>query len=200
YLFLLLHPLLLAANNLPSARVAWQTLSPFTESWPVWSGWLGLLLLMGGLVTTFIRSIRYGTWRWLHALLGLGVLTGLVHLILLGIDEPVLPILAAAAAILGWRLIRGDLGLAARPYVVTSARPLAARSVEVVLRPLGDPAMVTPGQFVLAEFGNGARYRGCGEFHPFTVSTIANQDELHLAIKALGDCPTRMLALEPGVA
>ncbi|UYO50020.1 ferric reductase-like transmembrane domain-containing protein [Rhodopseudomonas palustris] len=200
YLFLLLHPLLLAANNLPSARVAWQTLSPFTESWPVWSGWLGLLLLMGGLVTTFIRSIRYGTWRWLHALLGLGVLTGLVHLILLGIDEPVLPILAVAAAILGWRLIRGDLGLAARPYVVMSARPLVARSVEVVLRPLGDPAMVTPGQFVLAEFGNGARYRGCGEFHPFTVSTIANRDELHLAIKALGDCTTRMLAIEPGVA
>lgn len=58
YLFLLLHPLLLAANNLSSPRVAWQTLSPFTESWPVWSGWLGLLLLMGGLVTTFIRRDR----------------------------------------------------------------------------------------------------------------------------------------------
>lgn len=200
YVLLLLHPLLLAANNLPSARVAWQTLSPVTESWQVWSGWLGLLLLMGGLVTTFIRSIRYGTWRWLHALLGVGVLTGLVHLMLLGIDEPVLPILAVAGAILGWRLLRGDLGLGARPYVVTAVRPLAARSVEVVLRPLGDPALVAAGQFVLVEFGNGHRYRGCGEFHPFTVSTIARQHELHLAIKALGDCTTRMLAIEPGVA
>ncbi|MGX7742256.1 ferric reductase-like transmembrane domain-containing protein [Rhodopseudomonas parapalustris] len=200
YVLLLLHPLLLAANNLPSGRIAWQTLSPFTESWPVWSGWLGLLLLMAGLVTTFIRRIRYGTWRWLHALLGIGVLVGLLHLILLGIDEPVLPILAVAAAILGWRLLRGDLGLAARPYVVTSARALAERSVEVALRPLAEPAMVSPGQFVLVAFGNGRSYRGCGEFHPFTVSAIRAADELHLAIKALGDCTSRMLAIEAGVA
>ncbi|NEW88915.1 oxidoreductase [Rhodopseudomonas sp. WA056] len=201
YVLLLLHPLALAANNWSSSpKVAWQTLSPSTESWQVWSGWLGLLLLMVGLATTFVRHIRYGTWRWLHALLGLGVLIGLVHLILLGIDEPVVPILAVAGAILGWRLIRGDLGLGARPYLVTSARPLAERSVEIALRPLGEPAIVFPGQFVLVEFGDGRRYRGCGEFHPFTVSAIRAGNELHLAIKALGDCTSKMLAIEAGVA
>jgi len=201
YVLLLLHPVALAAGNLSaSPKVAWQTLSPSTESWPVWSGWLGLLLLMAGLATTFSSRIRYGTWRWLHALLGIGVVVGLVHLILLGIDEPVLPILAVAAGILGWRLLRGDLGLAARPYVVAANRALAARAVEIALRPLGDPATVATGQFVLVAFGDGPGYRGCGEFHPFTVSALRGDGELHIAVKALGDCTSRMLALQPDVA
>ena len=50
---------------------------------------------------------------------------------------------------------------------------LTAHAVELVLRPLGEPCPVGAGQFVLAAFGNGPRYHGCGEFHPFTVSTIA---------------------------
>jgi predicted ferric reductase len=201
YVFLLLHPLALAANNLSaSPRIAWQTLSPFAESWQVWSGWLGLLLLMVGLVTTFTPAIRYGAWRWLHALLGIGVVIGLVHLILLGIDEPVLPILAVAAAILGWRLLRGDLGLGARPYVVAAARKLTERSVEIVLRPLADPVTLNTGQFALVAFRDGPVYRGCGEFHPFTISAIDDDGALHLAVKALGDCTRRMLTIEPGVA
>ncbi|ABD08984.1 Oxidoreductase FAD/NAD(P)-binding [Rhodopseudomonas palustris HaA2] len=201
YVALLLHPLALAAGNLAaSPRLAWQTLSPATESWQVWSGWLGLLLLMVGLATTFTPSIRYGLWRWLHALLGIGVVIGLVHLILLGIDEPVLPILAAAAGILGWRLLRGDLGLAARPYIVAAVRKLTPQSVEIELRPLADPVTVTAGQFVLVAFGNGPLYRGCGEFHPFTISAIDRDGALRLAVKALGDCTRRMLSIEPGVA
>jgi predicted ferric reductase len=201
YVLLLLHPLALAANNLSSSpKVAWQTLSPGTESWPVWAGWLSLLLLMAGLATAFDHRIRYGTWRWLHAILGIGVVLGLLHLILLGIEEPVLPILAVAAALLGWRFVRGDLGLAARPYVVATARRLAERSVEIVIRPLGEPTAVTAGQFVLVAFDDGPTYRGCGEFHPFTLSAIAPGGELHLAIKALGDCTTQMLEIEPGVA
>jgi predicted ferric reductase len=201
YVFLLLHPLLLAANNLQaSRRLAWQTLSPAEESWPVWIGWLGLVLLMVGLAMTFTRSVRYGAWRWLHALLGIGVVVGLVHLILLGIDEPVLPILSVAAVLLGWRLLRGDLGLGARPYVVAAARKLTERSVEIVLRPLADPITLTAGQFVLVAFTNGPSYRACGEFHPFTVSSINADDTLHLAVRALGDCTRQMQSIEPGVA
>jgi len=201
YVLLLLHPLALAANNWPASRnLAWQTLSPVTESWPVWSGWLGLLLLMVGLATTFVPSIRYGVWRWLHALLGIGVVVGLVHLILLGIDEPVLPVLAVAAVILGWRLLRGDLGLAARPYVVAAVRKLTGQAVEIELRPLADPLTVTSGQFVLVAFTDGPAYRGCGEFHPFTISAIDRDGALRLAVKALGDCTRRMQAIQPGVA
>jgi predicted ferric reductase len=201
YVLLLLHPLALAANNWQaSPLLAWQTLSPVEESWPVWMGWLGLVLLMVGLAMTFTRAIRYGAWRWLHATLGIGVVVGLVHLILLGIDEPILPILTVAAALLGWRLLRGDLGLGARPYVVSTARKLTERSVEIVLRPLADPVMLKTGQFVLVAFRNGPTYRSCGEFHPFTVSSINDDGTLQLAVRALGDCTQQMQSIEPGVA
>ena len=50
YVLLLVHPLALAANGLStSPAFAWETLSAFDEGWPVWSGWLGLLVLMLGL-------------------------------------------------------------------------------------------------------------------------------------------------------
>ena len=201
YVLLLVHPLALAANGLSeSPAFAWQSLSPFSEGWPVWSGWIGLLLLMLGLGITFTRSLRYGLWRWLHAALAAGVLLGLAHLVLLGIDEPVLPIIAVASVILAWRAVRGDWGLAARPYVVAAAQRVAGGTVEIALRPLADPLDVTVGQFVMVAFFAGPTYRGCGEFHPFTVSSIDRGNMLRVGVRALGDCTRRMQSMEAGVA
>lgn len=84
---LLLHLLALAAAGwAESPELAWQVISPFSENWPVWLGWSGLICLMLGLVTTFMRHLAYGIWRWLHGLLGLGVLVGFVHVLQLGIS------------------------------------------------------------------------------------------------------------------
>ncbi|MFZ1546581.1 MAG: ferric reductase-like transmembrane domain-containing protein, partial [Candidatus Nitrotoga sp.] len=89
YVLLLAHPLMLAADVWPNSRLlAWQTLSPFSQGWPIWAGWLSLMFLMLGLAATFIMRIPYQIWRWLHFGLGVGVLFGLVHLVLLGISEP----------------------------------------------------------------------------------------------------------------
>ena len=201
YVLLLIHPLALAANGLAtSPDFAWQTLSVFDGDWPVWTGWLGLLVLMIGLAAAFSKKLSYGLWRWLHAGLALGVLLGLIHLVLLGIDEPVLPIIAVVALIVGWRALRGDLGLAARPYIVAEVQPLTEQSVEIALRPLGHPLAVAPGQFLLVAFHDGPNYRSCGEFHPFTVSSVERGDVLRIAVKALGDCTRQMLTMPRGVA
>lgn len=199
YVLLLAHPLLLAANALPNDReLAWQTLSPFSQGRPVWLGWLSLLTLMIGLATTFDRRISYGRWRWLHISLGIGVVLGLLHLLLLGIDEPVLPLLGLAILFLGWRILREDRGWAAHPYIVQHVNPVAQNMVEVSLRPLGDGLAVRPGQFILVAFLDGPAFRGCGEFHPFTVSGSAVKDEIRLGIKALGDCTRHLQSIEPG--
>lgn len=200
YCLLLAHPLALAADawlNLPA--LAWQVLSPFSHSWPVWAGWLSLVLLMLGLVTTFSSRLPYRAWRWLHMLLGVGVLFGLWHIALLGIEESVLPVLVPSAAFLVWRVLRDDFGFAARPYSVQSVRTVAAGMVEIVLQPMATPIAVAPGQFVLVAFLNGPAFRGCGEFHPFTVSAIDAAQQISVGVKALGDCTRHIQSIEPGV-
>ncbi len=127
---------------------------------------------MPGLAVTFERRISYETWRWLHAGLGIGVLLGLVHLLLRGIDEPVLPILALAILLLGWRAIRGNLGLAARPYIVKSVTPVAKGIIEISLKPLAEAISVRAGQFILVAFFAEPKFRGCRESHPFTINSI----------------------------
>ena len=200
YVFLLAHPLLLAGDAWPNNRqLAWQILSPFDQGWPVWLGWLSMLLLMAGLAVTFERRIPYQTWRWLHVGLGLAVLFGLLHLVLLGIDEPVWPIFGLAAFFLGWRIVREDFGLAARPYIVQSATVVAKDMVEISLKPLAEAVSVMPSQFVLVAFFSGPTCRGCGEFHPFTVSALGASGEIRIGVKALGDCTQKIQSIEPGV-
>ncbi len=200
YVALLAHPLLLAAASLPkSPREAWLLLSPFSESWPVWTGWLSLILLMAGLGVTFATRLRYLIRRPIHAALGLAVSIGLVHLLLLGIDEPVAPILLASFALLAWRLLREDWGVGASPYVVRSVARVSPNAVEVSLAPLRDPIAAEPGQFALVAFQSGRRFKGCREFHPFTVSSNDGAAGFRIAVKALGDCTRRIQSIEPGV-
>jgi len=157
------------------------------------------VLLMLGLATTFSRRLPYRAWRWLHMLLGVGVLVGLLHIALLGIEESVLPMLLSAAAFLVWRVLRDDFGLAARPYSVQSVQPVATGMVEIALHPLAAPIAVAPGQFVLVAFFDGPNFRGCGEFHPFTVSAIDAAQRISVGVKALGDCTRHIQSIEPGV-
>lgn len=201
YFFLLCHPLALAmAGWSESPGTAWQMLSPWGQSWPVWFGWASLLLLMTGLMTTLGMRLPYRRWRTLHYLLGLGVLSGLTHIYALFSEVgPPLALIALAAVALGWRLIASDLGVAAYPYRVSKVVPRTAQMIEVTLEPRATTLRVSPGQFVLAAFGDGLHYRGCDEFHPFTVSGIGADGTLNVSVKALGTCTRRIQALEPGV-
>ncbi len=200
YFALLVHPIMLASASLPQApKEAWAVLSPLSESWPVWTGWLSLLLLMTGLSTAFIGWFSYRIRRLAHVAVGIAVPIGLIHLYLLGIDEPVAPILLASSALLIWRFVRQDWGVGAHPYVVRSVARASANAVEVSLAPLGDPVKMQPGQFALVAFHSGPGFRGCREFHPFSVTSIDEENAFRIAVKALGDCTRRIESIKPGV-
>jgi predicted ferric reductase len=146
--------------------------------------------------------LSYSRWRWLHATLGFGVLLGFAHVLSLGIDAGAILAMLAGLLLLLWRLIRVDVGLAAKPFVVRSATRLPGDIVEVRLAPLAQALSAQPGQYVLVAFFSGPRYRGCGEYHPFTVSAIGGKEtggEFRIDVKALGDCTRRMQTLEAGV-
>jgi predicted ferric reductase len=201
YLLLLAHPLALAADAWrESPHLAWQLLSPASQAWPVWLGWISLLFLMSGLAASFWSKASYRTWRWLHGLLSVGVLFGMLHLVLLGISEAVLAAVLLALLLLAWRVIRVDLGVAARPFVVQSVQRVADAVVEVALRPLSTPLASTAGQFVLVAFFDGATFRGCREYHPFTVSSIQADGQISIGVKSLGDCTQLIQSVDVGVA
>lgn len=201
YIVVLIHPLALAIDawgEQPS--LAWSVLSPSEQRWPGWLGWASLLCMMGGMAAALAPRISYSTWRWLHGFLAAAVVLGMGHLLLLGLDYLLLWTPLLAIGFIGWRVVRSDCGVAAKPYVVSQVLRPANDIVEAVLKPLSHSIGACPGQFVLAAFHDGPHFRGCGEFHPFTISALGSKGELSLGIKALGDCTQHLQSVESGVS
>lgn len=200
YTLLLCHPLSLAINSWTvSPQLAWQSLEPWAQPWQVGLGWVSLLLLMFGLSSTFVVSLPYRRWRWMHLFLGFGVLLGLVHGYLIASGILILLLIIMTILGLGWRFIASDFGVAASPYLVTQVTRQTSGLIEVKLVPRATTLHVSPGQFVLSAFGKGPHFQGCGEYHPFTVSSIERDGSLKLSIKALGPCSNHLQELEVGV-
>ena len=202
YIAVLFHVISMAVPYWPGDLVhAWKAVKATAQDWGGILGWVALLALMVGLAGTFAMRLRYSLWRQLHMMLALAVVVGFVHIFAIR-DLSVGFFLAIVPAMLaiGWRMLRVDLGKSARPYEVSSVAYPAQDIVEVILRPLARPIPVSPGQFVMGAFFEGPRYRGCGEFHPFTVSNINDDGTIALTIKAIGDCTRHIQTLEAGVA
>lgn len=201
YLLLLSHPLTLAADAWSESPArAWALLAPWQEGWAIWLGWGGLLGLMVGLAGAMAPRLAYRFWRRLHWLLALAVALGLAHLLVLGLDAFLLWVPLLALLLLAWRVLGADRGWSALPYVVEAVQRMGDDGIEARLRPLTRGLAARPGQFVLVAFFRGPHFRGCAEFHPFTLSDVAADGRITLGIRALGDCTRHLQALEPGVA
>lgn len=200
YLALLLHPLALAADSWEeSPQQAWSALDPLQQGWPGWLGWAALLGLMVGVGVSLARRLPYDIWRASHWLLGLAVMLAVAHLAALGHTHPLLGLPILALAFMLWQALRGG-GLNARPFIVDHVAHPAADSVDVRIKPLTLPIEADTGQFVLAAFGAGPDFKGCGEFHPYPLTGVRLDGQISLGIKALGSCTRQLQALNTGVA
>jgi predicted ferric reductase len=198
---LLAHPIVLATAILPNTARALSLLSPIRWFPANALGWAALLGLTVGLAAALFWRLRYITWRRFHYCLSLAVLLGIAHVFAYrGLEASVLLAALPGILALGWRMLRTDRGFGARPYEVESSAHIASKTIEIALRPLATPLAVGPGQFVMVAFFEGPDYQGCGEFHPYTVCDSRANGRLVLAIKALGDCTTRIQSLRKGVA
>lgn len=201
YVLLLSHPIALAAAAAThDVGSAWLAISPSQSSPANAIGWIALLGLVAGLATTFMWRLNYGLWRRLHMTLAVAVLLAIAHVFAYrGVEVGSIVLAVPAVLALGWRILRADRGATARPYEVSAVTRLPS-ATEIVVRPLAAPLTIAPGQFVMAAFFEGATFRGCGEFHPYTVTDTRDDGTLVLAIKSLGDCTQHIQSMESGVA
>lgn len=199
YGFMLLHPLLLAQQG------GWMAID--LDGKDLWFrlGWTGLLIVMVGLVCTFIlKTGGYAIWRRLHGFLVLGFLAAAAHAASYQGDWPLvgrvvfnlLLGVGIAAPLLRYWLI--DRGGASTLYRVEAVGRPAREVIDMRLSPVGEALLVQPGQFVFARFAAGGVYPGCGHFHPFTASRLMEGGVLRLSIKASGPCSRDMQKIEPG--
>jgi|CXWL01.1.fsa_nt_gi predicted ferric reductase len=202
YGLLLTHPLLLASSYFEvDLDTVWEYLSPFNPDILNRMGWIGLAGFMLGLAATFSLRLPYSWWRRLHMLLVVAMLIGLGHIgIAGGFSVSLMIVLLITVVAMSWRLVRSDYGAGSFPYEVSAVSHPSEHITEVALRPLAKPIRIAHGQFVNTAFFEGPLFQGCGEFHPYTVSKVAEDGSLSLSVKALGDCTQHIQALEPGVA
>lgn len=154
---------------------------------------------MVGVGVSLARRLPYDIWRASHWLLGLAVMLAVAHLAALGHTHPLLGLPILALAFMLWQALRGG-GLNARPFIMDHVAHPAADSVDVRIKPLTLPIEADTGQFVLAAFGAGPDFKGCGEFHPYPLTGVRLDGQISLGIKALGSCTRQLQALNTGVA
>lgn len=174
----------------------------------LWTG-IAAWLLLGLVVVTAIKrdhlGFRYEAWRLSHGL-GSALLAGLAahHAITLGRygGEPQLAglwlaLLALALATLGWVYLVKPLLQRRAPYRVTAVRPVAQRSWEVEIAPLGPTrADFKAGQFAWVKLDRGPWSL---REHPFTyASAPAELPRMRFLIKEAGDFTNTIGSLEPG--
>lgn len=201
FILVLGHSLLLAFAALPlSPTAAVAVLFPPLSERPIWSGWLALTVMVVFLAPTFHLSahFHYQRWKRLHLLSALALLLALLHALPLTPVNPAIWLLILLAwAAIGWRKLLAPL-LARRDYRVTALSRLAPDVMEISLRPSGPGIAHEAGQFVYLTPQEPSLSAGCGEEHPFTISSAPGAAELMVGVKALGDASRALHELPLG--
>ena len=207
WLLLLAHPPLLALSAAGgSLNAAVQLLIPPANEVATWLGWVALLALMIFLAPSFAFFGRpeYQRWRWLHRLAAIAVVAAVAHAFLLARTIPAaisgfiwLVLSTAAIASVAYRLVVARQVGRLRYIVENVSRP-ANNVVELTLRPLGGNLEFVAGQFVYLTPYDPALAAGCGEEHPFTLTSTPRESCLRVAIKDLGDATHAIQALARG--
>lgn len=201
YVSLLAHPVLLAAG---SGAAATALLTPPGQGLPLQAGWLALALMMAMMLATFWLPLAYARWRAVHLASVPAFALAAWHAWAFAgpaMRASILAMASIAAVALGWRYAMGRAWVRAHPHRVARVGHPGPGLLDLDLEPLGPPLRWTPGQFVFVAFFRGDDWRGCGEFHPYTIAGEAPSATggLRLLIRSLGDCTAHLQTVTPGV-
>ncbi len=205
YLAVLAHPLALAALALDAGgwRAAAAVATPPGEGAAGRAGWLALALLMAMMIATFQVRLAYARWRVVHAVTAPAFVAAVAHAWPFagpGLRAALAAMLAIALGALAWRYALARGWVRAHPYRVARVGHPGPGLLDLELEPIGAPIGWQPGQFVFAAFRDGPGWRGCGEYHPYTIAGRGDGERMRLLIRSLGDCTAHLQTVQVGVA
>lgn len=204
FVLLLLHPLALALSALRSHPAgALGVLWPDPSSPVVFAGWLALLLFIAFFVVTVTPTVPRRVWMRFHRASGLAYAAMIWHLIAgwTGSVGSALALGLVVAGVLGYghRLLAQDTTRVGLHYRIARVHRRGPKVVDLVLDPLGKKLRFEAGQFVYLALRESPTYHACGELHPYTLTGSPDDPQLHLSIKALGQCSRHIQDVSPGV-
>ncbi|MCZ8343097.1 MAG: ferredoxin reductase family protein [Leptospira sp.] len=201
YAFILLHPLILGWEGFfKNQSNAWIQISPWENSSFVGLGWISIVLFMIGLFFTFNVQLPYRLWKYSHVILSVAFLLGIYHVFIVkGFLSVYSLMVFPPILVLFLRLFSFDHKYISIPFIVETLKYSSSEIVEIELKPMKQKLQVSPGQYIFVAFYEGPGFKGCGEFHPFSIIQSLKNGNLMLAVKSLGECTKNILKLQTGV-
>jgi predicted ferric reductase len=202
FVFIIFHPLFLAARFLPvSSQAAWLIFS-FWGNAAYLFGYIAMLIFMGLILMTFLWRLRYERLKSLHSLLSVPLMIGGIHGLLIDSDIKRIPWLAAyfiiliSVSVVAYllRLALVHYGIKAKAYSILAIGHSSKNSIKVTLAPDKKAIEMKPGQFIFVSFPDIKK----GEEHPFSVAEINSDGSIAIVAKILGDYTKKMDSLEKG--
>ncbi len=202
FVLILEHPLFLVINKLPDVKGALIYLLPSFARLDYTMGILATCVMVILMIFTLYIHLPYHIWKKSHEFMGLSLLLGSIHVMLISSDvSRFLPLRIWILGHISFALYAYVYKIFLYPkfgpkyaYKVTNIER-ADDILEINLSPVGKALPFLPGQFAFVKFQNPAVGR---EEHPFSLASDNNSADLKLIVKIVGDYTLSLKNLEAG--
>lgn len=203
FLMLLAHPLFLIPVY---SGGSWESALRFLipgSNWAKNFGGMALAMMTVLVVLTIWLRPKYHIWKRTHQLFGLAFFIAALHVYFIGSDVgQYVPLRTYMLGLSGlglvayfYRTVLGRFLVRKVTYEVDRVTPLNEDITEIHLKPKGAPLDYNPGQFIFIQFLSDAVGH---EVHPFSLTSIPQDEGISITVKNLGDYTSRLKNLTVG--
>lgn len=166
-------------------------------------GRIAFLVFILLVIVTYIKKIPYHIWKLTHKFMGVALLFALLHVVTVTSD------VRFNKPLRYWIIFTMAIGVTSclytlflyryfgpkRKYKVTSVKQINECVYSINMKPVNKPIKYDPAQFVFLSFHSSKIGK---EIHPFTLSSIEQEDEIQISYKELGDYTSKLKDVEVG--
>jgi predicted ferric reductase len=201
FIFLLIHPLLLAAATFSVApQNALALLLPGSD-WTTNLGISALLFMMVLLILTFFINLPYEFWRLTHKFLGVVLIMGALHGIFASSDlsrdillrNYMLFIVSLGFVPYLYRTVFFRFFIKRTDYLISELDYIAPNVIEIIMTPVRENLSYLPGQFIFVDF---EKSNLPSETHPFSLTSTPTDPYLSFAAKVEGDFTKKLINVD----